>query len=346
MDSPTPAKRRSLRIPLPVEVLRDGDRPQAAETVVIGDIRLFRLGGQDLADLVTQVVADLGAPAGAVGLDLSGPNMNGALADTLRAALRTSVGAALAARPVVDCWRLLSALRTVLSDAEIAYVRQAAGHAGAGVEAFLASARPGVSEIELAAEIEYAMRAAGSDYPAIPTWMASGPRAWCQHAQASPRILRAGDLVHAEFSGVARRYQCMAMGSVMLGRPDGHTAAMAAAGREALASGLDAARVGARMGDLEDAYRDRLASHGMSGFAVMRFGVGFSAAYPPVWENPITIQSECDELLQPGMAFYLHASLQDLDDRRGLLLGASYLMTEDGPERLDTAPLDLVVVEG
>lgn len=77
----------------------------------------------------------------------------------------------------------------------------------------------------------------------------------------------------------------------------------------------------------------------------MRFGTGLSAAYPPVWENQITIQKECEDLLEEGMAFYAHASLQSLADQTGMLMGGSYLMTATGPQRLDHAPIDLVTLD-
>jgi Xaa-Pro dipeptidase len=77
----------------------------------------------------------------------------------------------------------------------------------------------------------------------------------------------------------------------------------------------------------------------------MRFGVGISAAYPPVWENQITIQYECDDLLEPGMAFYIHSSMQSLEDKNGMLLGGSYLMTPTGPERLDKSLIELVIID-
>ena len=193
----------------PILILRDGDVPQASETLVVGTLRPFRLGAAELAGLIQQSVMELGVTAGAIGADLSGPTMNGALA----LAIRETLGQ----HDVRDCWRLLGRLRTALSEQEIAYLREASDYANAGIDAFLRSVRAGMSEIELAAEIEYAMRAAGSDYPAVPTWMASGERAWCQHAMASPRRLHHGDLVHAEFAGVARRYHCVTMGSVALG---------------------------------------------------------------------------------------------------------------------------------
>ncbi|MDX1486653.1 MAG: hypothetical protein R3268_00525 [Acidiferrobacterales bacterium] len=72
----------------------------------------------------------------------------------------------------------------------------------------------------------------------------------------------------------------------------------------------------------------------------MRFGTGLSAAYPPVWENQITIQSECDDRFEVGMAFYIHASVQSMNDHTSTQPGGSFLMKPDGPERLDKAPLE------
>ena len=321
----------------PILILRDGDVPQADETIVVGEIRVFRLGASDLGDLVADALSGRGVSGKRVGLDLSGPTMNGALFQSIRTAIRSE--------EVHDCWRMLGKLRTVLSDAEISYVREATEYANAGIEAFYTKARRGMSEIELAAEIEFAMRSAGSDYPAVPTWMASGERAYCQHAMASPRKLQPDDLVHAEFAGVARRYQSVTMGSLVLGDPNARMLEMADGGKAAFDAGLQAALVGGRIGDMEAAYRDTLQSLGLGDCCPMRFGTGLSAAYPPVWENQITIQYECDDHFEAGMAFYIHSSMQSMDDRTGMLLGGSFLMTPDGPARLDKAPIELIVID-
>lgn len=320
----------------PILILRDGDVPQADETLTVGELRSFRLGAVDLADLLAATLSEIGLTGSPVGVDLSGPTTTGALALAIRAAI---------GQEVRDCWRMLGRLRTVLSQPEIAYVKQAAGYANVGIDAFFERVRAGMSEIELAAEIEHAMRSQGSDYPAVPTWMASGERQHCQHAMASPRLLRPGDLVHAEFAGVARRYHCVTMGSLVLGEPTTRMRELAEGGVTAYEAGLSEARPGGRIGDMEASYRRALEEAGLGDCGIMRFGTGLSAAYPPVWENQITIQYETDDLLEPGVAFYVHASLQSLEDRTGMLIGGSYLMTGNGPERLDRAPLDLVVLE-
>ncbi len=318
-------------------ILRDGDEPQADESLVLGSVQLFRLGAIDLATLIGRSISNLGHDRKTIGMDMSGPVMNAGLADQVRSVLNHC--------DFVDCWKLLGKLRTVLSEQEIHYLEEAAKYANTGIDAFYDKARVGMSEIELAAEIEYAMRSAGSDYFAVPTWMASGTRAHCQHAMASPRILMPGDLVHAEFSGVARRYQCVTMGSLALGEPSARIRQMERGGIDAFYAGLEAARVGGRIGDMELAYREALNELGLGDCCPMRFGVGISAAYPPVWENQITIQYECDDLLEPGMAFYIHSSMQSLDDKNGMLLGGSYLMTATGPERLDKSLIELVIID-
>ena len=322
----------------PTLILRDGDVPQAEETLVIGELHAFRIGSISIAKLARDVIHGYGLSKGKLGLDISGITMNGALT--------AEINGLLDRFEIIDCWRLLGQLRTVLSLAEIEYLREATSYANLGIDAFYQKAKIGMSEIELAGEIEYAMRSAGSDYFTIPTWMASGPRSHCQHGMATPRRLESGDLVHAEFCGVARRYQSMSMGSLVLGEPNVRMLAMAKAGREGFEAGEAAAKVGCRIGDLEQVYFEVLDRHDMIDTGVMRFGVGISAAYPPVWENQITIQLECDDLLQPGMAFYLHSSMQSMSDKVGMLLGGSFLMTEQGPERLDKAVIDLVVVDG
>ncbi len=320
----------------PVLIIRDGDVPQADETVAIAKVRPFRYGAVPLSQLVAGAVSNLKLTGKPLGLDLSSITTTGALAD----ALRTS----LAGSPITDCFAMFGRLRTVLSESEIAYVREAMGYANAGLDALYTKPRAGMSEIEVAAEIEYAMRSAGSDYPPIPTWTASGPRSHCQHGQATPRKLCEGDLLHCEFSGTARRYQCVTMGSVVIGSPSARMTEIADGGAAAFWAGHDKIKPGERIGDAEQAYFDALEKHGIGECGVMRFGVGTSAAYPPVWENQISIQIENDDIWQPGMVFYIHSSLQSFKDRIGVLFGSSFVVTESGTERLDASQIELVSV--
>jgi Xaa-Pro dipeptidase len=102
-----------------------------------------------------------------------------------------TLGAAIAERlapaRLLDCPALLADARLVKSPQELACLRRAGEFAAAGLRAALEHARPGISERSLAAEIEYAMRRAGSDYPSIPTELSGSRRSRWQAHRLRPR---------------------------------------------------------------------------------------------------------------------------------------------------------------
>ena len=48
-------------------------------------------------------------------------------------------------------------------------------------------------------------------------------------------------------------------------------------------------------------------------------------------------------LIKPGMVFFMHMILMDSDNELAMNLGETYLVTENGNERLGKKILDLVV---
>ncbi|MDH3663217.1 MAG: aminopeptidase P family N-terminal domain-containing protein, partial [Alphaproteobacteria bacterium] len=108
-----------------------------------------------------------------------------------------ALGSALPACRFEDESGLVGRMRLIKSSAEIAWQREAARAAEAGMQAAIDSAGVGVSEREMAAEICAAMIRAGSDLPG-PGVMSSGERAFHLHGGYSDRILERGDLVQIE----------------------------------------------------------------------------------------------------------------------------------------------------
>jgi Xaa-Pro dipeptidase len=161
-------------------------------------------------------------------------------------ALGLALVAALAPARCVDCSELLAGARLVKSQLELDCLRRAGGYAEAGLRPALAHARPGISERELAAEIEYAMRRAGSDYPSIPTELASGPRSVLVHGTPGHRLLEPGDLVHVEIGGVEARYTAVGLQTFHVGGapPPPVGVHLYGVAQACLRTGLDAIRPG------------------------------------------------------------------------------------------------------
>lgn len=311
----------------PTLVLRNVDLPLALETTWIKDIRTYHLHLEDAPALIARVVAEKGI------------GRNGHIAiETQSYALTHALGLglakALAPIQLVDATELLGELRVLKSPAEIAYMRKAAHFATIGLDAGRVHARPGISEIAYCAEIEAAMRRAGSDYWSIPIEMASGPRTPGGHATPRERVMQPGDLVHLEFAGVSHRYHVAAIHTLALGEPGARARDIYRLAQDSLAAGIAATSVGTPVSAVEEASLEPLRKVGLEHAATMRFGYGIGVAYPPIWLETLQISRGFERRLAPNMAFVLHSCIELPDEGIGVILGGTYLLTPQGLELL------------
>jgi Xaa-Pro dipeptidase len=320
----------------PVLVVWDADAPLARATAMVEEIRVYRFGVDDPVAAFRAALDACAPGAEVVGFDAA----SGAVPHALGSAL----AAALAPMRCVDCSALLADARLVKSEQELAYLRRAGEFAQAGLEAALEHARPGISERRLAAEIEYAMRRAGSDYPSIPTELTSGPRSALVHGTPSHRTLEAGDLVHVEVGGVEQRYNAVGLQTFRVGGAPAPAAGVElyAVAQACLCAGLEAARPGIEAREVEAPALAVLCEAGRGDCFQMRFGYGVGAGYPPTWLDPFQITRTSVQTLEPGIAFVLHACLIDEAANVGVVVGGTYALTDAGLERLAGAgPVDL-----
>lgn len=321
----------------PTLLLRDVDRPLAEETSWLADIRCYHLFTDDFAELVRGIAAERSGPGSRLACELR--------SYALSAGLYADIRRALAPAEIADATDLLGKLRLIKSPAEMAEIRKAAVFAEAGLEAARRSLRPGVTEIALASEIEYAMRSAGSDFWAIPTELSSGPRTPGGHATPRERIIQDGNLVHMEFAGVSKRYHAVAVHSLACGEATRRVRELYEWARSSLAAGIAACRPGALVADIEEASLVPLRAAGLEKHAQMRFGYGIGIAYPPIWLESLQISRGFGERLRPGMVFVLHAYLQMEEEGIGIIQGGTWALEETGLTQLaggGAVPLEVI----
>ena len=177
--------------------------------------------------------------------------------------------------------------------------------------AALAHARPGVPERRLAAEIEYAMRISGSDYPSIPTELTSGPRTVFGHGTPTDRMLEFGDLVHVEIGGVEERYNAVGVHTFCVGEAPPAGVSLYGVALACLRAGLAAVKPGVEAREVEAPALALLREAGMGDGFRMRFGYGVGIGYPPTWLDPLEITRTSTQRLVSGSTFVLHACLLD-----------------------------------
>ncbi len=114
---------------------------------------------------------------------------------------------------------LVSKLRSVKDEHELELMRKAGELTSLGMKVAYETIRPGVKEIEAAAEIEYVMRKKGGWGTAFETIVASGVHSAFPHGGCTEREIRAGALVVIDIGATYQHYCSDMTRTVVAGKP-------------------------------------------------------------------------------------------------------------------------------
>ncbi len=178
------------------------------------DIRIFPIEERrDGIGFIGDELAAAGWLGGTVGLELHSYRPNPAISARFRAAFEARDCTVVVGSDV------LREIRWIKSPREIEHIEQAARIADIGLEAARGAIRPGVTELDVYAEIIHAMAKAGGENPAITLPVLSGPKANTGHSLASRKVIATGEQVNVDVCGVYWRYHANAARSFFVGEP-------------------------------------------------------------------------------------------------------------------------------
>ena len=101
---------------------------------------------------------------------------------------------------------LVENLRAVKDAVEIDRIRDAARLGSQVMEEAIRLIRPGVTELDIAAEIGYRMRRKGASGESFEAIVAAGPRSALPHARPTARRIGKNELVVLDLGAILRRY--------------------------------------------------------------------------------------------------------------------------------------------
>jgi Xaa-Pro aminopeptidase len=156
-------------------------------------------------------------------------------------------------------------LRTVKDDAELVMLGAACRISCEALEQLLPTIRPGITERQLATAIERRMVDLGADGIAFDTIVASGPNGALPHHRPGERVLARGDLVTIDFGAHSGGYHADMTRTVSLGQPAQWQREVYDLVARAQQAGIDAARPGAELGEVDAAARDLIGEAGHAG---------------------------------------------------------------------------------
>ena len=235
----------------------------------------------------------------------------------------------------VDGSGLVEEGRMIKSAREVAYLREAARAAQAGMRAGLGAVRAGATEAEVAAEVHRAQLLAGSEYPALPPFVTSGSRSLLVHATWSPKALAAGETVFLEVPGCLHRYHAAMTRAAFLGDPPDRLRRAVETSTDALRLATAAIRPGVPAADVFEVARDRIDSANLGYRQGRRVGYALGTAFPPGWDEGHIISLNRNERrpLQAGMVFHVITTMR-LAGLGAVGCSDTVLVTPDGAETL------------
>ncbi len=191
----------------------------------------------------------------------------------------------------------VSPLMQVKDAGEVANIRRAADIAETAFADILPLIRPGVRELDLAAELEYRMSTGGSERPAFVTIVASGYRSAMPHGNASEKKVQKGDFITFDFGATVNGYVSDITRTVVLGKASARQKKVYNLVLKAHDVAIAKARPGLKCADLDKIARDVITRGGYGKQFDHSLGHGIGLV---IHEAP-GLSSRSQAVLQSGM---------------------------------------------
>ena len=179
---------------------------------------------------------------------------------------------------------------------ELARMRKAAVLIGEVLEGALKLLKPGVRELEVAAEIDHQMRRQGAAGPAFESIVAFGERSAYPHARPTAKRLRKNELVVLDVGAILSHYCSDITRTVVVGRAPARIRRWYRAVQEAQSAAVETVQAGVTCGEVDGAARRVLAGYRLDRYFVHSTGHGLGLE---VHEDPRVAKGQ-KQVLEPG----------------------------------------------
>ena len=167
---------------------------------------------------------------------------------------------------------LMTELRGSKDEEELSCMTAAQRIAEGALEQILKEIRPGMTEKEIAARLNYLMVSAGAEKTSFDTIVASGPNGSMPHAVPGMRKVREGDFITMDFGCVYKGYCSDMTRTVALGRPSDEMRNVYDIVLQAQLAGIAAARAGVTGAAIDGAARKVIQDAGYGSYFGHSFG--------------------------------------------------------------------------
>lgn len=224
---------------------------------------------------------------------------------------------------------LVEALRAVKSPDEIEKIRRSVLLNSQALELTLPLLKAGMTELEVAAELDYRMRRLGAEGTAFETIVACGRRSAFPHARPTSERLKLNRLLLIDMGASLQGYASDMTRVVHLGKPGRKVRALYDMVLEAQLAAIAAVRPGATCAEVDSAARESLRRHHHDQYFTHSTGHGLGLE---IHEGP-RLGAKVESPLLPGMVVTIEPGVY-LEEFGGIRIEDTVLVTESGVEVL------------
>ncbi|MDH7555454.1 MAG: M24 family metallopeptidase [Candidatus Methanosuratincola sp.] len=222
---------------------------------------------------------------------------------------------------------------------EIALIERAQSINDRAIEKAIESMKEGMSELEIAAELEYHLRKEGEESFAFETIVASGPRGVYPHGMPSTRRPSRGDAVVIDFGAKYGGYCSDMTRTIFFGNPDGEVRRAYEAVKEAQERAIEFVRDGISGREVDAAAREVLDRRGLGKFFVHGLGHGVGIE---IHEAPVVGPSN-EKPLAPGNVITIEPGAY-LPGKFGIRIEDLLVVENGGKRNLTRFTRELIVI--
>jgi Xaa-Pro aminopeptidase len=238
-----------------------------------------------------------------------------------------------------DAPPIVERARTVKDEDELKQIRAAVVLGAKLFDRAVEVLRPGLKEVEVAAEMELAARRGGAEEMSFPTIIASGARSALPHGRASEQPIAAGGFVVCDFGVILSGYCSDQTRTVWVGSVPEDARQAYHAVREAQQAAIDAVQPGIPVGEVDAAARKVLHKAGLGRYFTHSTGHGVGLE---IHESPRVADGQ-REILQPGMVITIEPGVY-FPGKWGVRIEDMVAVTAGGSEVLTPSSKDLLAV--
>lgn len=221
---------------------------------------------------------------------------------------------------------LVERLRMVKDEDELDVIREAALLGCKLFDHILGYVRPGLREVDVAAELEYQARRLGAEGMSFDTIVASGPRSALPHGRATGARLPRRGFLTLDFGVILKGYCSDMTRTIHFGTPKPKERSAYESVLEAQQAAVAAVSAGVSCGEVDEAARGVLRKAGLGEAFSHSTGHGVGLE---IHEPPRVGSGQVDKLF-PGMVITIEPGIYIPEENLGVRIEDDYYVAPDG----------------